>query len=530
MKKNIHKLPSWVYVLIILLIIPALFINLGLMTFIEDEAIRVLVAIEMRLSGNFITPMLNGGYYYNKPPLYNWLLAAFFYVTGAVNEWTARIPTLFFLLAYGATVFHFFKKHYSFKIAFLNALLLITCGRILFWDSILAFIDICFSWVTFLTFMVIYHQFQKKNIWTLFIISYLLTAIAFLMKGMPSLVFQGITLLVFFLYKKEWKKLFSPAHAVGILLFLVIVGSYYWAYNGYNSLTGVFPTLLSESTKRTVVQYDFWEVILHLIEFPFEMSYHFLPWSLLIIYWFGKNGVRNLLADPFIKFNMIVFVANILIYWTSPEVYPRYLLMLAPLIFSSFIHLHFLNQQKNSLLYRIINGIFFAFFVILTIGSFSPFFLEQTAQTPFLYLKAIPITLSMMMLTFIAWKWKEHRLIMMVVCLLLMRIGFNWFVLPDRNKNDWGNLCREDAIEMGKQMKGKKLYVYKNTTMYLLNSLHMTVGRNEIIPRRHQDFEKDAYYILDPTKYPYTENSFRKVAEFRIRAEPKVLDVVQIED
>ena len=39
-----------------------------------DEAIRSLVALEMKLSGNLITPTLHGEYYYNKPPLYNWIL------------------------------------------------------------------------------------------------------------------------------------------------------------------------------------------------------------------------------------------------------------------------------------------------------------------------------------------------------------------------------------------------------------------------------------------------------------------------
>ena len=63
-----------IYILAIVLLIPALLINLGLLAFIDDEGIRSLVALEMKLSGNYITPTLHGMYYYNKPPLYNWLL------------------------------------------------------------------------------------------------------------------------------------------------------------------------------------------------------------------------------------------------------------------------------------------------------------------------------------------------------------------------------------------------------------------------------------------------------------------------
>ena len=67
----------WV-ILACLLLLPALLINLGLMTFIDDEAIRALVALEMKWSGNFITPTLHGEYYYNKPPLFNGILLVFF--------------------------------------------------------------------------------------------------------------------------------------------------------------------------------------------------------------------------------------------------------------------------------------------------------------------------------------------------------------------------------------------------------------------------------------------------------------------
>lgn len=64
-----------VYIIIFTLLIPALFINLGKMPLSSDEPTRSVVALEMNLSGNYVTPTINGDYYYNKPPLYNWILA-----------------------------------------------------------------------------------------------------------------------------------------------------------------------------------------------------------------------------------------------------------------------------------------------------------------------------------------------------------------------------------------------------------------------------------------------------------------------
>ena len=247
------------------------------MTFIDDEGIRSLVALEMKLSGNYITPTLHSEFYYKKPPLYNWIILLSFQLTGVVNEFTARLPTIICLLGYAATVYYFFRQHYNANIAFINAFALITCGRILFWDSMLGLIDIGFAWVMFMLFMTVYHQYAKGRYWSLFLISYLLMAIGFMLKGLPAIVVQGFTLLAFFIYHKQFKKLFTIPHLAGGLLALFLLGVYYFIYHQHNSLQDVFTTLVSESSKRTAVEFGIRKTIIHLFTFPFEMVYHFLP-------------------------------------------------------------------------------------------------------------------------------------------------------------------------------------------------------------------------------------------------------------
>jgi 4-amino-4-deoxy-L-arabinose transferase-like glycosyltransferase len=71
------------------------------------------------------------------------------------------------------------------------ALMVLTSGRILFWDSMLGLIDICFSAVIYLNFMVLFY-FGKQEQWKkMFLYSYLLMSAAFLLKGMPAIVFPG---------------------------------------------------------------------------------------------------------------------------------------------------------------------------------------------------------------------------------------------------------------------------------------------------------------------------------------------------
>ena len=514
---------KWCYCLILVLLFPALLINLGLMTLIEDEGIRALVALEMKMTGNLVTPTMLGDYYYLKPPLFNWIILVFYNLTGNVDEFTARLPTIICLLGYGATIFHFLRKHYDFHHAFLAAFLFITCGRILFWDSMLALIDICFSWVTFTLFMVVYHEFEKGRWLRLFLLSYLLTSIGFLLKGLPSVVFQGTTLLVYFVYKGEFKRLFSMAHILGGLLFLFLVGTYYGVYASMNSLESVWESLFSESTKRTIISYGLGRTILHFFTFPFEMVYHFIPWSLMIIYFLKKGIFKVLLKDSFVTYCLLMFLANIFVYWTSPGVFPRYLLMHAPLIFIVYLYLHNYHKAEQSLHFKIVNILFFVLCAGAALGSIAPLFVKELEELPLLIPKVIGISSSLFLLTYLFWKRKDDRILIMILFLIIFRIGFNWYILPARNADDFGNLCRLSSKEMGDSLKDKELYVYKLTLMPPMNCFYLTNERGAIIRRKLYNFEEDALYIIEPERYPSL--SYEKVGSFTVREGKQTYDI-----
>src|SRR5688572_27076256 len=57
-----------------------------------DEGRYAEIAREMAISGDWITPRLNGIKYFEKPPLQYWVTATAFKLFG-VNEWTARLWT-----------------------------------------------------------------------------------------------------------------------------------------------------------------------------------------------------------------------------------------------------------------------------------------------------------------------------------------------------------------------------------------------------------------------------------------------------
>src|ERR1700751_5660571 len=86
-------------VAIVLLVWAVVFLPaLGSLAIKGEEGRRILPAIEMLKTGDYVVPQVGSNPYFRKPPLVNWLVAASFKIFGARNEWTARLPSTFAVL------------------------------------------------------------------------------------------------------------------------------------------------------------------------------------------------------------------------------------------------------------------------------------------------------------------------------------------------------------------------------------------------------------------------------------------------
>jgi 4-amino-4-deoxy-L-arabinose transferase-like glycosyltransferase len=85
-----REILDWPLLLAIALLLPVVFVLPPLPI---DETRYLAVAWEMRHSGEFLVPHLNGATYAHKPPLLFWLINAGWALTG-VHAWTARAMTL----------------------------------------------------------------------------------------------------------------------------------------------------------------------------------------------------------------------------------------------------------------------------------------------------------------------------------------------------------------------------------------------------------------------------------------------------
>jgi len=489
----------WIlYLLLGILLLPALLINLGLHPFISDEAIRALVSMEMIFSDDFLTPTLAGDLYYRKPPVYNWLISVFYLVSGNYSDTTLRLVAVFCLIAYGSILFYALRKKLGRENAFLVSFMFITCGRILFYDSFHGLIDIGYSALVFLNFMLIWYFIRKEKYLLLFLVSYALTGITFLMKGLPSLYYQGMTLIVAFLLERNFRRLFSLRHLAGIFLLALILGSYYWIYALRNpgEFGNIMRMLLIESTQKTALGTGIWRTVVHFFTFPLEFLYHFLPWTILAVYFIRRDIKSILTGNLFIRYCLYLFFFNILIYWFSPDTFGRYLFVHATLLFPVLIYLHDIHEHEKTWQYKVVRHAFTGMALLVVISPVFYLVSEITRDLELSYLKVAILFVSSAILFLLFLKLKSRRVIILFALLLVARIGFNWFIIPSREKTDDTTICRDEAIAAGKGTRGTTLKLYRRAPMVTHLQYYLTRERMQPLEWTYDLTDTSSYYVI----------------------------------
>ena len=104
-----------------------LFLFLGLSPFnTKGEPREAVVAVSMLNQDNWILPVNNGIDMAYKPPLFHWCIAALSSVSGAVTEYTSRMPSALALAAMTLAGFLFYAKRRGTQVAFIAALVTLT--------------------------------------------------------------------------------------------------------------------------------------------------------------------------------------------------------------------------------------------------------------------------------------------------------------------------------------------------------------------------------------------------------------------
>lgn len=414
----------------------ALFTPLNLVELRGEEPRRAIVAMEMDITGEYVVPKINGWNYYNKPPLFNWLLAGCFNIFDSYASWVVRIPSIIALLLTAILHYFFSRKYLSKEVALLSALLFLTSGDIFFYGSQLAGeIDLFFSLIVYTQVILIFHFYHKQQFLFLFLSTYVLTALGVLTKGLPSVVFQGITLVAWLAYTRHLRLLLTWKHVAGIFSFGTITGLYFYAYAQHEDVVPYLVNLLKESSQRSALENNALSTLFGALIYPANLLIFILPWSLLALFLLSKKTGEDIKANDFLTFCAVFIIANIPVYWFSAEAKSRYVYMFFPYICVILAHFYLARSHSWTKTNQALTILFAV--VVCTVPLSAILFPLITRDTIIGYalLKGIAIFIPA---SLIAWRYfrdpSSSKIYLVILSLVIARIGMNVLYLPDLNQ------------------------------------------------------------------------------------------------
>lgn len=218
----------WVNIVIVISIAVLMsFPYLGtLPLFDPDEPVYAETAREMLQFNDFISPRIYGDFWYDKPPMYYWLVAGAFKIFG-YGEFAARFPSAFLAVAGCFLLYLSGRKIFNERVGLLASLVL-SSSLEYFYLSKAAVTDITLTF--FLSGALL--AFMKRN----YYIFYACAALAVVTKGPVGLFFCGVIVAIYLLYTSNFSQLKQMKLVSGGALFLAIAAPWYLAMYYYHGM------------------------------------------------------------------------------------------------------------------------------------------------------------------------------------------------------------------------------------------------------------------------------------------------------
>ena len=219
------RLPPWIAVVTVW---AAIYLpGLGSFEIKGEEGRRILPAMDMLESGNYLQPHVGSATYFTKPPLVNWLVAASIRLSGIRSEWTVRLPSVLAVLTVAVAFITVGRAALGRSGSLYAALVWLTTvgiiekGRLIeieaVYVSLCALAMICWLswWLT------------GRSSWLTWIVPWIWLGLAWLAKGPVHLLFFYALVVAVLWQQKRLKALLYPAHLLGIVIMVGIFAA--WA-------------------------------------------------------------------------------------------------------------------------------------------------------------------------------------------------------------------------------------------------------------------------------------------------------------
>lgn len=282
---------EWEFALLALVVVAIYFSRLTDLSLRGEESRRGLVALEMIWSGDWIVPrqQADAGFMSSRPPLQNWLIAAFGLLLGRVDALAIRLPSVIALLLVASLLYWYARQFMSRFGAFAAGAVYVTLlhvmelGRLGETDQVLTlFVS---------SSLLLWHGglsrgWHPARIWT---IAYLCAAFATMTKGLQGTVYFVGPVAVYLVATRQWRFALARWHAVGIGLYALVLGAWQIPFAREVGLEGLRHTFVGDVT--TYTRDRRWSVFAeHLVSFPAEIVLGcLLPWSIYLFTYLRKD-------------------------------------------------------------------------------------------------------------------------------------------------------------------------------------------------------------------------------------------------
>ena len=298
-----------------------------------DEGMHAAMAQTMVLSGDWITPYIDGEPFFDKPVLFNWLNAIAFVLFG-FTETAARLPAAITGLGCVILTWQLARKLYGDRVGFLSGLVLATSLEFLILSRVVQY-DIPFTFFTTLALWSFANAvIDEKRRRGYFLLFYVGAALAVLTKGPLGLFLPGMVIGFYLLATRQLKLISQMQIIPGILIFFAIVAPWFVmmeraneGYLNYFIVKQHFGNFLGgEGTMKPRHPEPFYYYI------PVLLA-GLLPWSALLPQSIVRAYKSDRMADHGMSLFFVIWIISMLAFFsTATSKLSTYMLPLFPAI------------------------------------------------------------------------------------------------------------------------------------------------------------------------------------------------------
>lgn len=294
-----------------------------------DEGRYAEIPREMALSGDLVTPRLNGIKYFEKPPLFYWMESASIKLFG-LGEFTLRLlPMLFGIL--GCLIVYGVGRRLFGREAGIAACLTLATSLLYYAHTRILILDMGVSVFMSgaLLFYLLATQEPEKGTQNAFLTGFFsFSALAVLTKGLIGAVIPGAVILLWTLPFKRWKELSLAFKPWGIFLFFALAAPWHVFASLKNPEFFDFYFIHEHFTRFLTTEHGRYKPFLFFV--PILLGGLF-PWVSFLGEPF-QNFKRKIKGDPVYQFLILSIAFIFLFFSASKSKLIPYILPVFPLI------------------------------------------------------------------------------------------------------------------------------------------------------------------------------------------------------